>query len=201
MSPPTMPESQPKEQTGAGDPCSASGSMVLPQSDKQLSSLISIVRRSQRIQNASQNQELEPVVEEIRFSDGEKEDELPFLEENRSLDEKPEESRSASPDQIPAAVDAKYRRMYISSQKKVHVLVDENKELSKKLESALGKLEVYEEGNHILSEIWTVVSSMAKTTEKAVGLSVEAVAARGRRAASKQKVAKKKRVAESSPDE
>ncbi|XP_010277885.1 PREDICTED: uncharacterized protein LOC104612228 isoform X2 [Nelumbo nucifera] len=66
---------------------------------------------------------------------------------------------------------SKYKEMYIDSQKKIEILREENYQLGKKLENALGKLEAYEKGHIFCSEAIDklrdamLISSLAKTTE------------------------------------
>ncbi|KAK9984179.1 hypothetical protein SO802_033704 [Lithocarpus litseifolius] len=75
----------------------------------------------------------------------------------------------------------RYKSLYIDSQKKIEVLTGENKQLSMKLETALGKLEAYENGNHVFSEMLgklkdvILVSNLTKATETAVNMSSQAL--------------------------
>ncbi|XP_010255953.1 PREDICTED: uncharacterized protein LOC104596475 [Nelumbo nucifera] len=85
----------------------------------------------------------------------------------------------------------KYKEMYIDSQKKIEILREENYQLGKKLENALGRLEAYEKGQIFCSEAieklrdTMLISSLAKTTERVLDLSASRsgrtqVAKRGR---------------------
>ncbi|CAK8543458.1 unnamed protein product [Lathyrus sativus] len=76
-----------------------------------------------------------------------------------------------------------YRTMYIDSQKKIEALSNENQQLKEQLENALGKVEMYEKENGVLSELLdkmkdTVnqqLSNVAKTTEAAVFASTQEI--------------------------
>ncbi|XP_020537421.1 uncharacterized protein LOC105640215 isoform X2 [Jatropha curcas] len=139
------------------------------------------VRRSDRLQNAvtsTENQDIECIIEAITVSESEKEDE-PVDEElpETNLNEKHLykkvdyiirllEAQQKTIDSLnsratektffskgPSFGDVKYKSLYIDSQKKIQVLMEENRQLSKKLEYALGKIEVYEKGNDLVSEV------------------------------------------------
>lgn len=72
-----------------------------------------------------------------------------------------------------------YRSMYIDSQKKLEALANENRQLTGQLENALGKIEMYENENRVLSELLEKLkdtanqqlSNLAKSTEAAVNAS------------------------------
>ncbi|XP_022155571.1 uncharacterized protein LOC111022677 isoform X3 [Momordica charantia] len=168
----------------------------------------SVIRRSERIQNVVQpyqNRDIEPVVEEIAVSDSEKEDE-PLAQGEKELDEptsceqnlhgkidyvvklletqgraikvlktKNLLSESLSPTEV------RYKSLYIESQKKVQTLMDENQQLTQKLETALCKVEAYEKGNQNFSEVLEklkdvmLVSNLTKVTETAVNASSQAI--------------------------
>ncbi|PSS06383.1 Processed lymphoid-restricted membrane protein [Actinidia chinensis var. chinensis] len=146
----------------------------------------SIIRRSERLRHVAptaQNQETEPVVEEVNLCESEKEDEPlifcesakedgPFIEENTPESMTPEWSLEERINYLVQAVEElkskatkrhiesdspaanlNYKSMYIDSQKKIEALTSENFELSKKLEVALGKMEAYGEANRVCSEI------------------------------------------------
>lgn len=164
-----------------------------------------ITRRSERLRNLAppaQNQEIESmVVEEINLCESEKEDE-PHVEENppnsmpaqQRLEEKinylvqaikelkskaaERHFRSDSP-----AMDHKYKSLYFDLQQKIEALTKENQELSRKLDVALGKIEVYEETRRASSEVLEklkdviLISNLAKATETAMNLSSQAILA------------------------
>ncbi|KAK6940825.1 hypothetical protein RJ641_030356 [Dillenia turbinata] len=155
--------------------------------------------------------EVEPVtlIDEVYTSGNDKENEPQHSEErklpesnldNRSLVEKVqslvrrlqeqektvEELKSkvlkrSSRNQTPCAAEITYKSLYVASQKKVEALTDENIQLSKKLEYALGKLEAYEKGNCVLSDAMErvkdvmVISNLWKTTGMALNLSSQAM--------------------------
>ncbi|KAK6937517.1 hypothetical protein RJ641_031025 [Dillenia turbinata] len=155
--------------------------------------------------------EVEPVtlIDEVYSSDTDKENEPQHSEErelpasnldNGSLEEKVESlvqrlqeqektieelkskvPRRSSMNQTPCEAEITYKSLYIDSQKKVEALSDENVQLSKKLEYALGKLEAYEKGNSMFSEAMgrvkdvMVISNLWKTTETALNLSSQAM--------------------------
>uniref|UniRef100_A0A2N9H0R9 Uncharacterized protein n=1 Tax=Fagus sylvatica TaxID=28930 RepID=A0A2N9H0R9_FAGSY len=81
----------------------------------------------------------------------------------------------------PSKGDVRYKSLYISSQKKIDFLTEENKQLSAKLETALSKLETYENGNHVFSNVMDklkdviLVSNLSKTTETAINMSSQAL--------------------------
>ncbi|XP_022963493.1 uncharacterized protein LOC111463808 [Cucurbita moschata] len=172
----------------------------------------SVTRRSERIRNAVTpfgNDCIEPVIEEIAFSETQKDDEPPaegrkHLDEPNSgerdlhgkidyvvklletqertinalkakNDENPLLSESSSP------IDVKYKGLYFESQKKVQALIDENHQLTRKLEIALCKVEAYEKGNRNISEVLEkmkdviLVSNLTKVTESAVNASSRAI--------------------------
>ncbi|KAH7522047.1 hypothetical protein FEM48_Zijuj07G0096400 [Ziziphus jujuba var. spinosa] len=86
-----------------------------------------------------------------------------------------------------------YKSLYVDAQNKIKALTNENHELSLKLEVALAKLEVYEKGSSVFSELMEkmkdviVMSSLMKATETAVNISSEAI----RKALSAQGVVRK----------
>ncbi|XP_057483092.1 uncharacterized protein LOC130769851 isoform X1 [Actinidia eriantha] len=145
-----------------------------------------IIRRSGRLRNVAppaENQEVQPVVEEVNLCESEKEDvplnfcasakeDGPFIEENLpesmapewSLEERinylvqaVEELKSKATERHiesdSPAANLNYKSMYIDSQKKIEALTSENFELAKKLEVALAKMEAYSEANRVCSEI------------------------------------------------
>ncbi|KAI4301260.1 hypothetical protein L6164_034554 [Bauhinia variegata] len=67
-----------------------------------------------------------------------------------------------------------YRGLYFDCQKKIEALTNENRQLTGKLENALGKVEVYEKENRNFLEALEkmkdviMISNLAKTTEAAV---------------------------------
>uniref|UniRef100_A0A5B6Z853 Uncharacterized protein n=1 Tax=Davidia involucrata TaxID=16924 RepID=A0A5B6Z853_DAVIN len=185
---------EPKMQTN-----SAGLSLIKKKASKYQSA---IIRRSERLHNLTpptRNQEIKPVIEEINLIESEKEDE-PHVEQNSpdpvsgkgSLEEKldyllqtVEEFKSkATKRHFPiesSHADLKYRSLYIDSQKKIEALTNENNQLAKKLEIAIGKLEAYEKGTRACSEVVDklkeviLISNLAKATETALNLSSEAI--------------------------
>ncbi|THG07876.1 hypothetical protein TEA_009573 [Camellia sinensis var. sinensis] len=134
-------------------------------------------RRSERLKNVAQptqNQEIEPVIEEVNLCESEKEDEKeeehePHVEENppesmpaeRRLEEKIDylaPKRHFQSDSFSA--DLNYKSLYIDSQKKIEALKNENFELSKKLDFALGKIEAYGDSSRVSSEVLGKLNDM-----------------------------------------
>ncbi|KAG2697104.1 hypothetical protein I3843_07G090200 [Carya illinoinensis] len=173
--------------------------------NKRVKFYASVVRRSERIRNAvmpAQNLDIEPIVEEIILSESEKEDDPPTQtqrEQNqpepttfdeKNLEEKVEyilqqlEAQEKAMEALKSEsskADFSYKKLYIDSQKKVESLSEENKQLSMKLEIALGKLEAYENGNRVFSEVleklkdFILVSNLTKATETAFNASSQAL--------------------------
>ncbi|GLT63991.1 hypothetical protein SLA2020_365110 [Shorea laevis] len=81
----------------------------------------------------------------------------------------------------PSRVDIRYKNLYIDSQKKVESLTEENKQLAMKLETAICKVEAYQNGNHVFSEMLDklkdviLISNLTKATETAVNFSSQAL--------------------------
>ncbi|KAF5937382.1 hypothetical protein HYC85_024888 [Camellia sinensis] len=149
-------------------------------------------RRSERLKNVAQptqNQEIEPVIEEVNLCESEKEDEKeeehePHVEENppesmpaeRRLEEKidylvqaVEELQSKAFNELAPkrhfqsdsfSADLNYKSLYIDSQKKIEALKNENSELSKKLDFALGKIEAYGDSSRVSSEVLEQLKDM-----------------------------------------
>ncbi|KAL4602994.1 hypothetical protein ACB092_10G093900 [Castanea dentata] len=94
---------------------------------------------------------------------------------------KSEVSKKSVSSGSPSGAYVRYKSLYIDSQKKIEVLTGENKQLSMKLETALGKLEAYENGNHVFSEMLgklkdvILISNLTKATETAVNMSSQAL--------------------------
>nr|XP_023872836.1 uncharacterized protein LOC111985421 isoform X3 [Quercus suber]POE85342.1 hypothetical protein CFP56_49446 [Quercus suber] len=94
---------------------------------------------------------------------------------------KSEVSKKSVSSGSPSGAYVRYKSLYIDSQKKIEVLTGENKQLSMKLETALGKLEAFENGNHVFSEMLgklkdvILVSNLTKATETAVNVSSQAL--------------------------
>ncbi|KAA8550874.1 hypothetical protein F0562_002558 [Nyssa sinensis] len=114
-----------------------------------------IVRRSERINNLTPStriQVIDPVIEEA--------------------------PKRNCPIESPDA-DLKCRSLYIDSQKKIEVLKNENCQLAKKLEFTVGKLEAYENGTRVCSEVieklTILISNLAKATDIALLLSSQAI--------------------------
>ncbi|XP_022155576.1 uncharacterized protein LOC111022677 isoform X8 [Momordica charantia] len=139
----------------------------------------SVIRRSERIQNVVQpyqNRDIEPVVEEIAVSDSEKEDE-PLAQGEKELDEPTscEQNLHGKIDYVVKLLETQGRAI------KVQTLMDENQQLTQKLETALCKVEAYEKGNQNFSEVLEklkdvmLVSNLTKVTETAVNASSQAI--------------------------
>ncbi|XP_041016939.1 uncharacterized protein LOC121259416 isoform X2 [Juglans microcarpa x Juglans regia] len=189
-------KTQPKQQAESSKPSNP---------NKRVKFYARVVRRSERIQNAvmpSQNLDIEPIVEEIVLSESDKEDDPPTQtqrEQNRpepttfgekNLEEKVEyiiqqlEAQEKAMEALKSEsskTDVSYKKLYIDSQKKVESLSEENKQLSMKLEIALGKLETYENGNRVFSEVleklkdFILVANLTKATETAFNASSQAL--------------------------
>ncbi|XP_020425730.1 uncharacterized protein LOC18768599 isoform X2 [Prunus persica] len=157
-------------------------------SKKRPKQLNSVVRRSLRIRNCDmpvQNQNIDPVIENI--SDSEMEEGQPLLEEQPTLGEKNMEEK----------ID--YLIQLVETQNsKIEALKNENHELSLKLEVALGKLEGYEKGTCAFSGVMDkmkdviLVSALSKATERVVNVSSQAI---GDDALSPQEVQDRKSIA------
>ncbi|KAK9756140.1 hypothetical protein RND81_01G076400 [Saponaria officinalis] len=132
-----------------------------------------VVRRSRRLQPNAATQVLEPIVHEIHLSDSEnnkelgneKEDETRAHEVNKSPEQTSDETEGNFDEDYPGAADFKYKAMYINSQKKIEALMEENKELNKALEHAIGKIDVYEKQSNVYSEVMDVIASLSKANE------------------------------------
>ncbi|GKV27785.1 hypothetical protein SLEP1_g36915 [Rubroshorea leprosula] len=165
------------------------------------------VRRSQRFQSAvmpAVNKDIEQVIDEVTVSDGGKEedptnyggdvakpslvqknleDRVYFIERQletlqRTVDElKSKPSKDSHTSENSRAADVNYRSLYFDSQKKIEALTEENHQLALKLEFAHGKVEVYETGASVFSEVLqklkdvVVMSNLTSTTESAMNVS------------------------------
>ncbi|XP_052211151.1 uncharacterized protein LOC127813991 isoform X2 [Diospyros lotus] len=154
-----------------------------------------IIRRSGRLKNLSppgQGQEIERAAEEINLCESEKEDE-PHVGESppasapsewsteekisylmQSVEELKSKAANRQFQSDNPVSDLKYKSMYISAQKKIEALTNENYELSKKLDVALGKIEAYVEAKCFCSEMleklkdmFFSISTWAKANETA----------------------------------
>ncbi|KAL9259038.1 hypothetical protein AKJ16_DCAP06690 [Drosera capensis] len=144
---------------------------------KKLKRSPATVRKSQRVLNAPRDLEnlgIQSIPQEINLDESD-EDQPTKEEENKSFDEQQAATLRSYGNGIPGGVDGDFRRMFADSQKQIEVLKVTNNDLCMKLENALGKLEAYEKGDKVFSEIWTVLSCLSKTVETAVSLSAEAV--------------------------
>ncbi|KAH7577533.1 hypothetical protein ACOSP7_001537 [Xanthoceras sorbifolium] len=155
------------------------------------------------------SQEIEGLIEEVALSESEKEDELPTNEETenqsdstmgdtnlgekinylvRLLKEQQKTiaalelmaaKRSVS-SEIPCSSQARYKSLYIKSQKKVEALTDENRQLALKLEIAVAKFEGYEKGTRAYSNMVDklkdiiLVANLTQAAQKAVNMSSQA---------------------------
>ncbi|KDP21463.1 hypothetical protein JCGZ_21934 [Jatropha curcas] len=132
---------------------------------------------------ARESHDIQCIIQEVTVSESDKEDEPaeeelpePTLDEKtsdeRTSDEKVDyiiqllEAQQKTMDELNSkgtgrtffsesfsTGDVTYKTLYIDSQKKVEALTEENDQLFKKLEYALGKIEVYEKGNHMVTEV------------------------------------------------
>ncbi|KAJ8427746.1 hypothetical protein Cgig2_016501 [Carnegiea gigantea] len=140
-------------------------SKTSPSFRKKSKTSTTIVRRSQRIRRTTANLETEPVIHEISISESDKVNEpLPHEDGNMSPEETSNETERSSQKGNPNVAEI-YKNMYINSQKKVEELLVENRQLSKTLEGALGKVDVYEKQSHIYSEVMAVIASLSKVNE------------------------------------
>ncbi|OVA05490.1 hypothetical protein BVC80_441g266 [Macleaya cordata] len=146
---------------------------------------------------------IEPVIENIEGSESGEEDQQCFGEKNNkpeSTEEKidrlfqlieeqrktikalgadkscPSQNLSQAEIRLEMKIN-KYKNMYVDSQKKIKDLEEENYDLMKKLECAHAKLEGYEKGQHVFSEVMEklkdvfFLSSLTKTTDTVLGIS------------------------------
>ncbi|KAF3457861.1 hypothetical protein FNV43_RR02521 [Rhamnella rubrinervis] len=163
-------------------------------------------KRSKRTENTNlpaSSQDIGPVIGEMIPSESDKEDEQNATEEEElpepksgktNMEEKLDyivqmletqnntEGTSNFKDSFPSGdPNTTYKSLCVESQKRIEALTKENQQLSVKLEVALGKLEVYEKGPLVFSELMEklkdiiVVSSLIKATETAVNISSEAL--------------------------
>ncbi|XVF32585.1 hypothetical protein REPUB_Repub17cG0094800 [Reevesia pubescens] len=168
-------------------------------------------QRLQCAATPSQDKDIERIIEEITMSESEKDEEPLNLEEGKlpepiliqkSLEEKVDYllqqfeeqqktiealkfkiTRDSSPTPMgsPKAADVRYRNLYFESQKKLEALADEKHQLALKLERALGKLEVYENGTCVFSEglekmkDMILVTNLTRATETAVNFPSQAL--------------------------
>ncbi|KAL2535388.1 uncharacterized protein Fot_16779 [Forsythia ovata] len=145
-----------------------------PSKRKQSKTPYAVVRRSSRLMSSVQpiqSQVIDPVVRRVNLVDSEKEEEPnvkqvsanPIMvernaEENvddlvRSIHKhKPKniEQVTERPIEGPSA-SINYKSLYIDSQKKVDFLMEENFELTKKLEFSRGKIEAYEKMKDVMA--------------------------------------------------
>lgn len=135
-----------------------------PSFRKKSKTSTTIVRRSQRIRSTTANLETEPVIHEISISESDKVNEPLQHDGNMSTEETSNETERSSQKGNPNVAEI-YKNMYINSQKKVEELLVENRQLSKTLEGALGKVDVYEKQSHIYSEVMAVIASLSKVNE------------------------------------
>uniref|UniRef100_A0A2P2P1Z2 Uncharacterized protein n=1 Tax=Rhizophora mucronata TaxID=61149 RepID=A0A2P2P1Z2_RHIMU len=160
---------------------------------------------------APQNRDVERVIEEITVTESEKEDDAADKElEEINLNEKNTESKvdylaklleaqQKTIDELKSKFnlelatkkaffcensgsgDISYKGLYIEAQKRVEALLEANNQLSKKLEHAFGKLEVYEKetvaGSQLLEKLKDLIvySSLTKATQMAGNTSSEAI--------------------------
>ncbi|XP_021846974.1 uncharacterized protein [Spinacia oleracea] len=149
----------------------AAGGTVFPDTSRpakkkqKLKYPTAFIRRSPRIQSPFRNLEIEPIIEEIIIS-GSQDDVEPLLqEENKSNEEASDETRRSSEKDDPYVGDVNYKTMYISSQKKIEALLEENKQLSKALDLANGTIDMLEKQNNIYSEVMSIIGSLSRANE------------------------------------
>ncbi|KAK9282200.1 hypothetical protein L1049_005112 [Liquidambar formosana] len=182
----------------------------LSSSRKRAKNQTVVFRRSVRLRNSvlpALKKDIEPVIEEIDASEREDEPEVhkekklpgPALDE-RNLEEKIDylfqllEAQQQTLEalkskaikrsflsQCHCEADVRYKSLYMQSQKKSEALTEENCQLAKKLENALGKVEAFEKGTHVFSEVLEklkdviLISNVTKATETAINLSSQAI--------------------------
>ncbi|XP_057966547.1 uncharacterized protein LOC131156696 [Malania oleifera] len=100
-----------------------------------------------------------------------------MMQEKITILLKSEANKRSSPSHNSPVGNAKYKSLYIDSQKKIEALKDENFHLAKKLENVVGKLDAYEKMTHLVSEMLEkmkdviLVSRQTSATETAFNLS------------------------------
>ncbi|XP_010684261.2 uncharacterized protein LOC104898849 isoform X1 [Beta vulgaris subsp. vulgaris] len=125
-----------------------------------------MIRRSARIQNTVDNQESEPVIEEIMICGSQKDDDGPLRhEENKTTEQSSDEIEGSSKKDNRGAADVRYKTMYTCYKTKIEDLLEENKKLSKALELANGKIYVYERQSNMFSEVMAVIASLSRVNE------------------------------------
>ncbi|CAL0310343.1 unnamed protein product [Lupinus luteus] len=85
--------------------------------------------------------------------------------------------------EAPSVASISFRSMYIDSQRKLEALAEENLQLTGKLQSCLGKIDVYEKENHVLIQ----VLDKLKEAVNAVAISTQAMEKTGSASAAKRK--------------
>ncbi|KAH9620725.1 hypothetical protein KSS87_002207, partial [Heliosperma pusillum] len=133
------------------------------------------VRRSERLHHSAANKELGPIVYDLPISDSEndkeeienkKKQEMQARDLNISSEQTSDvlAERNSEKDN-PGVADIKYKTMYINSQKKIEALMEENRELNKALEHAVGKIDVYEKQSSVYLEVMNVIASLSRVNE------------------------------------
>ncbi|XP_074268952.1 uncharacterized protein LOC141592247 [Silene latifolia] len=125
------------------------------------------------MQEPAVNQVLESVDEIISETENNEEecekdkedDETRVIELNKSLEKISNETDQNTEEEILGGTDMKYKAMYINSQRKIESLMEENRELTKLLEHAVGKIDVFEKQSSIFSEVMNVFASLSKVNE------------------------------------
>ncbi|KAG6785921.1 hypothetical protein NC652_005568 [Populus alba x Populus x berolinensis] len=138
------------------------------------------VRRSERLQTSAvdtQNEDIERVIEEITLSGSDEEEDpvdaklpeptlmgknlegkvdyiLKMLEvQRKTTDVKFKATKNSFSGNCSGGGDITYKSLYIDSEKKVEALMEENYQLTLKLQNALGKIEAYEKGNPMVCDM------------------------------------------------
>ncbi|KAF3436302.1 hypothetical protein FNV43_RR23394 [Rhamnella rubrinervis] len=150
-----------------------------------------VVRRSDRLQNIirpASKQDVEPVIEDITLSDSDQEDDQEGVREEDQEDEQHAHMQEELPEPILCEKNMEEKIDYIvelleSIENSIETLnfkneslTEENHQLSKQLEVARAKLEVYEKGPFWFSELMEklkdaiVVGNLTRATETVVNI-------------------------------
>ncbi|XP_021727883.1 uncharacterized protein LOC110694998 isoform X2 [Chenopodium quinoa] len=132
---------------------------------RRLNSPTAMIRRSPRIQSTCGNQAIQPIIEEIIISGSPNNDGPMLHEDNKFTEEASDETGRSSKKDDAGAAEVKYKAMYISSQKKIEALMEENKQLSNALELANGKIHLHEKQSNAYSEVMAIIGSLSRVNE------------------------------------
>ncbi|KAF9686966.1 hypothetical protein SADUNF_Sadunf02G0045000 [Salix dunnii] len=161
------------------------------------------VRRSERLQTLAadtQNQDTERVIEEITLSGSEEEEypvdaKLPgptLIDKNlegkvdyilkmlevqcKTAGVKFKATKNSFSENCSGGGDFTYKSLYIDSEKKVEALMEENYQLTLKLQNALGKIEAYEKGNPMVCDMMEKFNEilLSQLSSEAISINVTA---------------------------